>query len=122
MSRLGTMLRAAAIAAVGAFAGDQPAHAAPVVAPSPSLPPAGARRTSLQRPQPIIGPAPKGQDSRDLMFFDAIISHPEFGVTPLAILTAFRIAEAGDPTLQNDLFDGIIEGDCHLRSLFEKRE
>jgi len=77
---------------------------------------------SLQRPQPILGPPPRGQDSRDLQWFDAIISHPEFGVTPLSILTAFRIAESGDPTLQNDLFDGIVEGDCHLRSLFEKRE
>lgn len=79
-------------------------------------------RLSLQRPQPILGPPPRGQDTRDLQFFDAILNHPEFGVTPLSILNAFRLAEAGDPTLQNDLFDGMIEGDCHLRSLFEKRE
>ncbi|TMQ19686.1 MAG: DUF935 family protein [Deltaproteobacteria bacterium] len=77
---------------------------------------------SLQRPRPFGTIAPRGQDARDLLFYDAAINHPEFGVTPASILAAFRAAEAGDPTQQNDLFDGLIEGDCHLRSLFEKRE
>ena len=77
---------------------------------------------SLQRPRPFGGMAPRGQDARDLLFYDAALNHPEFGVTPASILAAFRAAEAGDPTQQNDLIDGLIEGDCHLRSLFEKRE
>ncbi len=77
---------------------------------------------SLQRPRPFSSSAPRGQDARDLLFYDAVINHPEFGVTPASILGAFRTAEAGDPTQQNDLIDGLIEGDGHLRSLFEKRE
>ncbi|MEO7732853.1 MAG: DUF935 family protein [Kofleriaceae bacterium] len=77
---------------------------------------------SLQRPRPYSNSAPRGQDARDLLFYDAVNNHPEFGVTPASILGAFRTAEAGDPTQQNDLFDGLVEGDCHLRSLFEKRE
>lgn len=79
-------------------------------------------RLSLQRPRPFSGAAPRGQDARDLLFYDAVVNHPEFGVTPSTILGAFRTAEAGDPTQQNDLFDGLIEGDGHSRSLFEKRE
>lgn len=123
MGRLGNMLRAAAIAAVGALAGDQPARSAPISSPAPGeRPSSGTRRLSLQRPLPFGTVAPSGQDARDLIFYDVALGHPEFGATPQSILSAFRLAEVGDPTLQNDLFDGFVEGDCHLRSLFEKRE
>lgn len=122
MGRLGNAIRAAATAAVHALVVGQPSQAA-----SPSARTArhsGGRMTSLslQRPRPFGGSAPRGEDARDLLFYDAVINHPEFGVTPASILQAFRAAEAGDPTQQNDLFDGLIEGDGHLRSLFEKRE
>lgn len=76
---------------------------------------------SLQRPQPFGAKAPTGRAALDLTWWD-LASHPEYGLTPAMILMAFRAAEGGDPTIQNDLFDGTIEGDAHLRSLFEKRE
>jgi phage gp29-like protein len=79
-------------------------------------------RLSLQRPRPFGASAPTGQDARDLVFYDSVLNHPEHGVTPVGIIAALRTAEGGDPTLQNDLIDGLVEGDCHLRSLFEKRE
>ena len=120
MGRLGNAIRAAATAAVHAFVVGQPAE---LVAPRSDRPSGwGMNSLSLQRPRPFGGAAPRGQDARDLLFYDAVINHPEFGVTPASILSAFRAAETGDPTQQNDLFDGLIEGDGHLRSLFEKRE
>lgn len=35
---------------------------------------------------------------------------------------AFRLAELGYPQRQVDLFDGLVEGDGHVRNLFEHRE
>lgn len=125
MGRLGNMLRAAAIAAAHALVADRPTQvqaAPPAPPPAASSRPTGVRTLLLQRPLPFGRLAPRGQDARDLQFYDAATNHPEFGVTPQRILAAFRGAEAGDPTAQNELFDGLIEGDCHLRSLFEKRE
>ncbi len=112
-----------------AFLRAQPQNGAPTAsaarataAPARAVQTARMTSLSLQRPRPFSSSAPRGQDARDLLFYDAAINHPEFGVTPASILGAFRTAEAGDPTQQSDLFDGLVEGDCHLRSLFEKRE
>lgn len=75
---------------------------------------------SLARPRPLPRVAPKGQDAVDL-WFDTIPEHPGYGVTPKSVIGAFRAAELGDPRIQCDLFDDLIERDCHLASLFEKR-
>lgn len=77
---------------------------------------------SLARPKPLPAFAPIGQDARDLRTFDAWITHPGHGVTPQAIVSAFREAERGNPSPQCDLFDDLIEADGHLRNLFEQRE
>lgn len=78
------------------------------------------RKLSLRRPPPLGTVAPMGQDARDL-FFDAAVGHPGHGCTPATVVQTFLQAEQGDPTLQCDLFDDLVEADCHLRSLFEKR-
>lgn len=80
----------------------------------------GGSRLGLSRPAPLPGSAPTGQQARD-MLYDTWVAHPGYGATVATILQAFRLAEAGDPQLQCDLFDDFLEPDCHLASLFEKR-
>ena len=77
-------------------------------------------RLSMAPPRPLPATAPRGQDARDL-WFDTVPEHPGYGVTPDRVINAFRAAELGDPRIQCDLFDDVIEADCHLSSLFEKR-
>lgn len=77
---------------------------------------------SLDKPRPIPPRAPKGRVSRDLPYYDTTAYwHPEEGVTPERIRHAFREAERGWPEMQIRLGKGLIEGDGHARSLFEKR-
>lgn len=63
---------------------------------------------------------PLGQDAHDL-YYDAFQLHPGYGASVAAILAAFRQAERGYPQIQCDLIDDLLEPDCHLASLFEKR-
>jgi phage gp29-like protein len=65
--------------------------------------------------------APRGQDARDIRWFDGWVDHPGYAVTPSGILQAFRLAEQGYPQRQCDLFDDLKENDAHLRNLFEQR-
>lgn len=90
--------------------------------PAPARPqqPEIVVKHSLQKPRPFPKSAPMGQDARDL-WFDTIPEHPGYAVTPDRIIAAFRLAELGDPRVQCDLFDDMVEPDCHLGSLFEKR-
>ncbi len=77
---------------------------------------------SLERSRPLPPRAPAGRVARDLQFFDhSGLWHPEEGVTPERIRSAFREAERGYPEMQVKLVKGLIEGDAHARSLFEKR-
>lgn len=79
-------------------------------------------RLSLERSRSLPSSAPRGRVSRDLLFFDANNQwHPEEGITPERIRLAFREAERGYPEMQVRLNRGLIEGDGHTRSLFEKR-
>jgi phage gp29-like protein len=77
-------------------------------------------KLGLGRPAPTPSMPPSGQQARD-MLFDQWITHPGYGATVQTIIRAFRLAEAGDPQLQCDLFDDFVEPDCHLASLYEKR-
>jgi phage gp29-like protein len=94
--------------------------------PRPALPalvaPAVSAKLSMARPRPGSSTPPIGQDARDIRSFDALIDHPGYSITPAGILAVFRQAEMGEPRAQCDLFDDLIEGDCHLRNLFEQRE
>lgn len=65
---------------------------------------------------------PLGQQSKLRNNFWATPQHPERGVTPSTVIQAFDQAERGDPSMQCDLVNGMIESDAHLRSLHEKRE
>lgn len=47
--------------------------------------------------------------------------HPGRPIAPDTIVNAFNQAEAGEPITQCDLFEDIIEGDGHLRSVIEAR-
>lgn len=76
---------------------------------------------SLDRVRALAVKPPRGQDARDLRFYDAWTDHPGYGVTPGTMLAAFRLAEQGNPQRQCDLFDDLIENDGHLRNLFEQR-
>lgn len=80
------------------------------------------RRLSLDRPRPLPSSAPRGQDARDLRYYDSWVPHPGAVLTPKALLDAFRQAEFGYPQLQADMFEDLIESDGHARNLFEHRE
>jgi phage gp29-like protein len=70
----------------------------------------------------IPAKAPRGTDARELGVFTSLRQHPGHGVTPQTILQIFGEAERGNPERQCDLFDDLVEGDAHLRSLFETRK
>lgn len=80
-----------------------------------------ADSAALSRPREFPSAFPSGQDARDIRF-DGWIRHPGIDVTPRTLVAAFGQAEFGDPSIQCDLFDDVIERDCHLRNLFEQRE
>lgn len=80
------------------------------------------RGLSLDRPRALPRHAPSGQDARDLPYYDSWVPHPGTALTPAALLTSFRQAELGYPQLQVDMLDDLIEGDGHVRNLFEHRE
>jgi len=81
-----------------------------------------ADRLSLDKPRPLPPRAPVGRVARDLPFYDnGAYWHPEEGITPERIRHAFREAERGWPEMQVRLNNGLVEGDGHVRSLFEKR-
>jgi phage gp29-like protein len=90
---------------------------------APWTAPAGHRvDLSLDKPRAIPPRAPKGRVARDLPFYDnGAYWHPEEGITPERIRHAFREAERGWPEMQVRLNKGLVEGDGHARSLFEKR-
>ncbi len=77
---------------------------------------------SLERPSPLPGTPPTGQDARDIRTFDGWVDHPGYAVTPAQILAVFREAERGYPQRQCDLVDDLVENDGHLRNLLEQRE
>lgn len=74
---------------------------------------------SLQRPRPLGTTAPTGSDAREMPW--DVQGHPGYGVTVERVVAIFGLAEGGYPREQCDLFDDLVEGDCHLRSLFEQR-
>lgn len=76
---------------------------------------------SMQRARALGPTAPAGQQARELPG-ENVQQHPGYGITVERVVAVYGLAEAGAPRLQCDLFDDIIEGDCHLRSLFEQRE
>jgi phage gp29-like protein len=75
---------------------------------------------SLRRAKQLPTSAPAGNDARE-MPWDAYQNHPGYGVTVERVVSVFGQAEGGWPREQCDLFDDLIEGDGHLRSLFEQR-
>lgn len=84
--------------------------------PSPASPTA-----DLVRPMPFSPFAPIGQQAIDLRQ-ESWTLHPGYEVTPRGVIAAFLLAERGQPQIQCDLIDDIVEGDCTLRNLFEQRE
>lgn len=74
---------------------------------------------SMQRPKPLGTHAPTGQDAREMPY--DVQGHPGYGVTIERVVSVFGQAEAGWPREQCDLFDDLVEGDCHVRSQFLQR-
>jgi phage gp29-like protein len=103
-----------------------PARAAPAPALAAALAAGDARRAngwrtlSMTRPAALPRKAPSGTEARELPF-DQWVDHPGFACTPQRVVAIFRLAEAGWLQQQCDLFDDLIEVDCHLRNLFEQR-
>lgn len=71
----------------------------------------------LERPPLLPNEAPSGDLlSAKYQYGLRWQSHPGFGLKARALVTAFRMAEAGYPQVQCDMFDDIIERDGHLRA------
>ncbi len=79
-----------------------------------------AVKLSIVRTPALPNKAPTGRAARELPS-DRYQNHPGYGLTPATIVQIFREAEAGFPRRQCELFDDVIEADCHLRNLFEQR-
>lgn len=75
---------------------------------------------SMSRPKALPAGAPTGQQAREFPF-ENIVEHPEYAATIPVVVSIYREAEAGNPRRQCDLFDGLVEGDCTLRNLFDQR-
>lgn len=88
--------------------------------PTSEASPARAVKLAIVRAPVLPKSPPSGAAARDLRM-DQFPSHPEYGLTPPKIVEIFRQAEAGWIQPQVDLFDGVVETDCHLRNLFEQR-
>lgn len=90
------------------------------MAPRPSIWQRIARVFGFGRPAALPDSAPIGGAVK-AMRADGYINHPGHGVTPRRVVEIFRQAECGQPQMQCDLFDDLIETDGHLRSLLEQR-
>lgn len=77
-------------------------------------------RASMTRPSKLPRAAPTGRVARDLPS-DRWIEHPGYGLTPQRVVSIYRLAEAGQPRQQCDLFDDLTENDGHLRNLLDQR-
>jgi phage gp29-like protein len=77
-------------------------------------------RLALARPGALPRQAPRGRAAREIQL-DRWTDHPGFGLTPQRLVQIFRIAEAGFPREQCDLFEDLVESDAHLRNLLEQR-
>lgn len=80
----------------------------------------GWRFSTLARTQPLPSSAPTGAPVRE-MPYETLADHPETAVTIPLVISIFREAERGWPRRQCDLIDGLVEGDCTVRNLFEQR-
>jgi phage gp29-like protein len=76
---------------------------------------------SMQRARALGETAPTGQQARELPY-DNVQNHPGYGYTVERVIALYGLAEAGYPREQCDLFDDLIEGNCHARSIFEQRD
>lgn len=86
----------------------------------PAPPRATAVKLSIVRTPPLPRRPPEGVAARSLPQ-DQFPGHPEYGLSPQRIVQIFRAAEAGWIQEQVDLFEGVVETDCHLRNLFDQR-
>lgn len=77
---------------------------------------------TLARPRALPSTPPLGQDAKNMRTFDAWTLHPGHEVSPRGVVAAFLLAERGNPQMQCDLIDDLVEGDCTARNLFEQRE
>lgn len=82
----------------------------------------GSRLTvwSMKRPSALGSRAPNGSQAR-VMPGDNVQCHPGYDVTVERVISIFGMAEVGYPREQCDLFDDLVEGNCHARSLFVQR-
>ncbi len=75
---------------------------------------------SMQRARALGPVAPAGQQARELPW-ESIQGHPGYAISVERVIAIFGQAEGGWPREQCDLFDDLVEGNCHVRSLFEQR-
>jgi phage gp29-like protein len=76
--------------------------------------------SAMKRPTPLAPTPPSEMQARELPWGEWQ-DHPGVGVTIERVVNIFRQAECGYPAPQCDLIDDLVEGDCHLRNLFEQR-
>jgi phage gp29-like protein len=75
----------------------------------------------LQRPAPLPSKPSFTEDATGYSFFDRWSNHPGNSLTPARIQRIYLAAEFGYPQEQCDLFEDVIEGNAHLRSVLEGR-
>lgn len=76
--------------------------------------------TAMDPPAPLA-PIRLGPTHRSWKLIDGTSMRPGFHLTPQRVLTAYRQAELGQPMLQSDLFEDVLENDGHMRGQYEAR-
>lgn len=116
----GIALLTAAAIALSSFATTRSRSAAPAAVIANENAPSA--KLSLERPRDLPRTPSLGQDAKFLREYDAWTLHPGHEVSPRGVVSAFLLAERGNPQVQCDLITDLVEGDCSLRNLFEQRE
>lgn len=70
---------------------------------------------------PGLAPLRLGPTQRPWWLLDGTSHRPGIGLTPQRILAAFRQAEIGNPIVQCDMFEDVLENDGHMRGQYESR-
>lgn len=70
---------------------------------------------------PGLAPLQLGARHKPWWMIDGGSHRPGIGLTPQRIVAAYRHAEIGNPILQCDIFEDVLENDGHMRGQYESR-
>lgn len=76
---------------------------------------------SAMEPPPPLAIFRAGPQQKPWGLVDGTSMRPGFHLTPQRVVSAYRQAEFGQPMMQADMFEDVLENDGHLRGQYESR-